>query len=102
MSQGSGPEGASRTLKFMVPKPLSLFSGLFTVDFVLDLSGAAGSGGPAESVFYVQFLSKILPRVRGRGPNLVHDLEVGACGESRRAVGHGSELHAADGERHQI
>ena len=32
---------------------------LFPADFVFDLGGTAGSGGPAESVFHVQFLSQI-------------------------------------------
>src|SRR5437763_2923247 len=75
---------------------------LFPADFVFDLGGAAGSGGPAESVFHVQFLSKIFTRIHGRRPNLIDDLKVGAQGESWGAAGHGSELYAADGEGHQI
>ncbi len=75
---------------------------MFSADFVFDLGGTAGSGGPAVSVFHVQFLSKIFARVRGRRPNLIDDLKVGSRGESWRAAGHGSKLHTADGEGHQI
>src|SRR5260370_13898725 len=55
---------------------------LFPADFVFDLGSTAGSGGPSESLFHVQFLSKIFARIPGPRPNLLDDLNVGALDDS--------------------